>query len=83
MFAKLFNTSKGQCLIQKFDGQDDSKYTYDLNVTLDVESPIPGATAVVTKRRCFAGTDEGEAARDAVFDDFDEIDAERLAGEPL
>ena len=80
MFAKLFTTPHGQCLVEKFDGLDGG-YSYDLHIRFDAKSPGEGATVVVTRELYFGSTKEGEAKRDAAFAAFDQTDADTVADE--
>jgi hypothetical protein len=83
MFAKLFATTQGQCLIQKFDGADDENYSFDINITLDAISPVPGTEAIVRQTLNYGDTDEGESNRDLDFDEFTQEKAESLSNRPL
>jgi hypothetical protein len=83
MFAKLFSTTQGQFLIQKFDGADDENYSHDINLTFNAISPVPGTDAVVTKTLNYGDTDEGLENRDLDFDEFTREKAEGMSNQPL
>jgi hypothetical protein len=83
MFAKLFSTTQGQFLLQKFDEADDENYSYDIKITFNAISPIPEADAVVTKTLNYGDTDEGLENRDLDFDEFTQEKAEGMSNQPL
>lgn len=73
MFAKLFDTPAGQCLLTLDTRDGDNGDCHPAIVyRLNGPSIIPEATAEYTFTQVYAPTDDGEATRDAAFEAFNQ-----------
>lgn len=80
MFAKLFTTPQGQCLVETVDGDDeDGKYRFGLRLRMDTVPPFEGVTAILESTLSYGDMISGEEARDKRFAEFDQAEAETLA----
>ena len=80
MFAKLFTTSQGQFLLTA-DSDDEAHPT--LTARYNVQSPMDGAEAVISKTSTYEPTEDGEARRDSDFGALDQEWAEAMTLEGL
>lgn len=80
MFAKLFTTTLGQCLVETVDGDDeDGNYRFGLRIRLDTVPPFEGVTACMDSIFNYGDMESGEQARDKRFEAFDQAEADTLA----